>query len=224
MSIPIHITQNPKKVKDYVILKKLGAGFDGIVYKALDNKGRVVAVKQFDMDFKYNNAVSTLKAILDGCETHHIMCILDNFVENGKGYVVTQYIPGDELQVILDSLKEDPENTEFFLRQIATQLFTALAFIHSKGVSHGDIIESNIMYDPVSGEATLIDFGHNVGINGAKGDVEDLADIFLDFGTGLSESSQLRSLLQSASNMTAQKVVDMLGDMETQTKRRRIRK
>jgi serine/threonine protein kinase len=43
--------------------------------------------------------------------------------------------------------------------EIATDVASALAHLHQRGVMHGDLYAHNILFDPVHGQAQLGDFG-----------------------------------------------------------------
>ncbi len=72
----------------------------------------------------------------------------------GQPYLVMDLVEGRTLSAALDGGTLDVEQT----RQLATDLATALAAVHRKGLVHRDVTPSNIVIGP-DGHATLIDFG-----------------------------------------------------------------
>ena len=47
------------------------------------------------------------------------------------------------------------------------QLFSALAYLHSKGIMHRDIKPENVMINPLTQEIKLIDFGFAKAVEGS---------------------------------------------------------
>lgn len=82
--------------------------------------------------------------------------LLAYFEEEGRTYLVQDYIHGHSLSEELYSGNIWPEKKVFCL---LNEILQILMFVHSKGVIHGDIKPANIMRRKLDGGFVLIDFG-----------------------------------------------------------------
>lgn len=71
-------------------------------------------------------------------------------------FIAIEYLPNGELFDLL--MKSEMPLSEGMILHFAHQLFRSLDFIHSKGISHGDLKLENIMLDEKY-NLKLIDFG-----------------------------------------------------------------
>ena len=73
-------------------------------------------------------------------------------LKNARCYLVMDYFPHPELiEVMIDSEEE--------LRDIAHQLLETIKYLHKNKICHRDIKPENILYNQLSREIKLIDFG-----------------------------------------------------------------
>lgn len=75
---------------------------------------------------------------------------------DGYFYIAEQYVPGPDLQELLDSGVRIPLST---ILRWSTQLAEGIAHCHNHGIIHGDLKPKNIKLPEGSGRACLIDFG-----------------------------------------------------------------
>src|SRR5215470_20269571 len=145
-------------ISHYRIIKKIGAGGMGEVYRARDTRlDRAVAVKilaqhlsstperrqRFDREAR---AISSL--------THpHICALYDVGRQNGIDYLVMEYIEGESLA---HRLGKGPLPLNQALGY-ATQVADALDKAHRAGIVHRDLKPANIMLTRTG--AKLLDFG-----------------------------------------------------------------
>jgi serine/threonine-protein kinase len=143
----------------YTIIKELGRGGMGVVYKADDTKlRRTVALKFLPPELTHLPEVherftreAQAAAVLD----HPNICTVHEFDEaEGKPFISMAYIEGQSLRKKTES---GPLELEEALR-ITTQVAEGLQQAHKKGVVHRDIKSSNIMIDD-RGQAKIMDFG-----------------------------------------------------------------
>jgi len=114
-----------------------------------------------------------------GCEkifdTNLIVCLRDYFVSTGENvyHVVLSLTPGPNLQRLLYSLAT-PNRLMFnlptplpgeFVWYVAWSMMHALRHIHEREIIHNDIKLENVIYDPVAGGLTLLDFGLSCHLN-----------------------------------------------------------
>src|SRR6059058_4892991 len=144
---------------NYKITHKLGAGGQGTVYKAIDQKlGRTVVIKVLPAELTVKE--SNLKrfereARLASALDHPNICtIFDMDEANGLHYIAMQYVEGKNVRQLCNGR---PLELESALR-IGIQTADALAAAHARGIIHRDIKSGNIMVTD-SGQVKILDFG-----------------------------------------------------------------
>ena len=123
---------------------KLGEGSFGIVYLTVDGK---YAVKRFEDTLDYNDFIREINAY---AKYHHpcIMQIEALCIVQNRGYtVMPKGIP----------ITKAYKNKLITIKEIVSDLFSVLDFLHSQGVIHGDIKPGNMVFH--DGKLKLIDFG-----------------------------------------------------------------
>ncbi|MCS7300314.1 MAG: serine/threonine-protein kinase [Fimbriimonadales bacterium] len=147
----------------YRIIREIARSNDAI-YEAVDTRiNRRVAIKELMMPPGATDAVRQdriarfqREARAAGALTHpNIVTIFETEEENGRYFIVMEYLEGDNLRQKMD--REGPLPPEEAVR-IATQVLEGLAHAHSKGVIHRDIKPENIHILP-TGLAKITDFG-----------------------------------------------------------------
>jgi serine/threonine protein kinase/Flp pilus assembly protein TadD len=144
---------------NYRILDKLGAGGQGTVYKALDNKlGRTVVIKVLPAELTAKEA--NLKrfereAKLASALDHPNICTIFDLNEiNGINFIAMQYLDGRNVRELVGG---QPLELQSAL-SIAIQVTDALVAAHARGIIHRDIKAGNVMVSN-SGQAKVLDFG-----------------------------------------------------------------
>jgi serine/threonine protein kinase len=149
----------------YRIVSLLGQGGMGTVYRAWDlNLKKPVALKEnMDDSPEAQKQFSREAAILAHLEHPSLTRVTDYFFApalDGKtkyGYLVMDYVEGEDLQSMLDRLGALPEAQAL---SWTAQICDALDFLHSQKppIIHRDIKPANIKIRP-DGKAMLVDFG-----------------------------------------------------------------
>src|SRR3977135_140720 len=144
---------------NYKITQKIGAGGQGTVYKATDQKlGRTVVVKVLPAELTVKEA--NLKrfereARLASSLDHPNICtIFDMDEADGLHFIAMQYVEGRNVRQLVNGR---PLELESALR-IAIQVADALSVAHARGIIHRDIKSGNIMVTD-SGQVKILDFG-----------------------------------------------------------------
>src|SRR3979490_982131 len=144
---------------NYKITQKIGAGGQGTVYKAVDQKlGRTVVLKFLPAELTVKEA--NLKrfereARLASSLDHPNICtIFDMDEANGLHFITMQYVEGRNVRQLVNGR---PLELESALR-IAVQVADALAAAHARGIIHRDIKSGNIMVTD-AGQVKILDFG-----------------------------------------------------------------
>src|ERR1700749_2818466 len=170
---------------NYRITEKLGAGGQGTVYKAVDERlGRTVVIKILspeltarEVNLKRFEREAQLASSLD----HPNICIIYGLPgAEGVHFIAMQYIEGKNVRQLVDGR---PLSLESAL-SIAYQVSDALTAAHSKGIIHRDIKAGNVMVT-ASGLAKVLDFGlaKLLDEDGKKGGDVHLTELGVPYGT-----------------------------------------
>ena len=148
----------------YRIVILLGQGGMGAVYRAWDTRLQVpVALKEMtpqpgldphtlaQMRQQFEQEAVTLAQL----KHNHLVNVTDFFEERGNGYLVMEFVEGENLADHITRAGALPESEVI---QWADQLLDALAYCHAQGIIHRDVKPQNIVITP-EGQAMLVDFG-----------------------------------------------------------------
>ena len=144
----------------YEILKLLGQGGMGAVYKARDTElDRIVALKLIRPELAKNPEVLRRfkqELILARQVTHkNVIRIFDLGQSDGIKFITMDFVEGQDLRsLLLEKSKLAPEQAV----RIMLQICRALEAAHNEGVIHRDLKPQNIMLD-ASGRVYVMDFG-----------------------------------------------------------------
>lgn len=119
-------------------------------------KNRVVALKVTTPSSMEPPHDSRREArILEMSAFERVIPILETFREAGTRFVlVFPFMPYD-----FDDLLHDKKLSKIQVKETMKDLFSALKFVHSKGIIHRDVKPSNILLKSLDGPAYLADFG-----------------------------------------------------------------
>src|ERR1700733_664498 len=144
----------------YEILKMLGQGGMGAVYKALDREvDRFVALKLIRPELASNPSILARfkqELVLSQQVTHrNVIRIYDLGDADGLKFITMEFVEGQDLRtLIIESTKFSPEEAVEIVRQVCAALEAA----HDAGIIHRDLKPQNIMKDS-TGRILLMDFG-----------------------------------------------------------------
>lgn len=143
----------------YEIIKLLGEGGMGAVYKARDRElDRLVALKVIRPELAGHSSVLQRfkqELILSRAVTHrNVVRIFDLGVAQGARFITMEFIEGRDLSSLLEERRLTPEEAVKILRQVCA----ALAAAHAEGVVHRDLKPQNIMLES-GGRVVVMDFG-----------------------------------------------------------------
>jgi hypothetical protein len=145
----------------YSLLKKLGEGGKGIVFKARDTTlNRVVAVKVLKGAALTGEAYSRFMSEAQAtAKLNHpnIVSIHDIGREGEQQFFVIEFIDGTSLRALMEAFPQGQCDVQTVLR-IGTDVSTALRYAHAQRVLHRDIKPENIMITK-EGITKLMDFG-----------------------------------------------------------------
>jgi serine/threonine protein kinase/Flp pilus assembly protein TadD len=146
-------------ISHYRIIEKLGRGGMGEVYLAEDKRlGRKVAIKFLPAEVATDERARQrlLREAKTAATLDHpnICSIYEVGEEDGRSFIVLQYIEGETLAARLK--RQVPDLREALA--IAAQVADALSEAHARGVIHRDIKPDNIML-ATKGQVKVLDFG-----------------------------------------------------------------
>ncbi len=145
----------------YAVLKKLGEGGKGIVYKARDTVlDRVVAIKILKTTVAGEESYTRFmrEAQTVGKLNHpNIVSIHNVGKEDDRHFLVLEFVDGMSLRELLDTYPEGKCDIQTVLR-IGIEVCGALHYAHSQGILHRDIKPENVMLTQED-KAKLMDFG-----------------------------------------------------------------
>ena len=152
----------------YRLVKTLASGGFGETFLAQDTQmpsGRLCVIKQLKpivnnpqiyqlVQERFQREAAILEEL--GETNNQIPRLYAYFTENGKFYLVQEWIKGETLTKKLQSAGLFNENS---VRQILINLLPVLDYIHSKRIIHRDIKPGNIIWQKTEELPVLIDFG-----------------------------------------------------------------
>ena len=147
-------------ISHYKILKKLGEGGMGVVYKAEDTKlRRPVALKFLSPEATYDEQAKRRfiqEAQSASALDHPNIAVVHEIDEtdDGSAFICMAYYDG---QTLKDRLKSGPVPVEEAIR-IAIRIGEGLQRAHEAGIVHRDIKPANVMVTD-RGEVKILDFG-----------------------------------------------------------------
>lgn len=191
----------------YLVLRLLGQGGMGAVYQATDRKfGNAVAVKEtFYNDTPLQHAFSQEARLLNRLRHPALPVVMDYFAAGDKQFLVMQFIPGKDLEQLLDERREHGQGA-FMVSEVvqwADHLLDALEYLHAQDppIIHRDIKPQNLKLTP-RGEVILLDFGLAKGVitnlnksgQSIRGYTPNYASLEQIRGTGTDARSDIYSL------------------------------
>ncbi|GAA4630823.1 hypothetical protein GCM10023196_057710 [Actinoallomurus vinaceus] len=158
---------DPKRVGQYRLLARLGAGGMGRVYLGRSQGGRTVAVKVIHPSFaedprfrrRFRQEVAAARRV-GGFHTAHVV---DADPEADPPWLVTEYIAGPSLQEAVDDHGALPEPS---VAALGAGLAEGLTAIHAHDVIHRDLKPGNVLL--ATDGPRIIDFGIARALDGTS--------------------------------------------------------
>ena len=159
------VPEQKRMLGNYELGRKLGDGAMGAVYLGKDVvSGREVAVKTMALADTFEaEQLADIKSrffreaeIIERLDHPNIVAVYDMGEEDDLAYISMELLKGTDLDA-----NTKPDNLLPYKKvlEIIACAADALGYAHEQDVVHRDVKPGNIMYDPVSGVAKVMDFG-----------------------------------------------------------------
>lgn len=152
-------------IGEYWILKELGRGGMGVVYRAWHStSGRVVALKQIlpavKMEPLQLQRFQREMSILQDLKHSHLTRLIASGSESGAPYFVLELVSGGNLDQFI-SPHGQPLLSPLQTCQVIADALLGLDYLHQHGYVHRDIKPENILFQRQDGSLLpkLVDFG-----------------------------------------------------------------
>jgi serine/threonine-protein kinase len=148
-----------KTIAHYEILRRLGAGGNGVVYAANDTLlQRPVVLKMLHtgpLTAEQMRSTVLREARLASAIEHPNVCAIYEVGESGdEAYIAMQYVPGQSLDKLIE---RGPANLQLVL-SVGIQIADGLQAAHALGIFHRDLKPQNVMLTD-GGLIKILDFG-----------------------------------------------------------------
>ncbi len=153
----------PGEINNYKIIELIGEGGMGRVFKGIDvRSGDVVAIKFPTKEFlllhndgaRFLNEINNLKLL----NNQFVVKFLDEGTEGIFPYLVMEYITGENLESVINSVGHGSALPFNFVLKIFKQLCSALRVMHLLGIVHRDLKPQNLIIS-LTGDLKLVDLG-----------------------------------------------------------------
>lgn len=151
-----NISDNIEFGKRYEILRLIGDGAIGKCFLTIDHQSNEKRVIKVIKNERLWESLCEKSSILLGLKDNNIVKIFSIEYINGYPCVIQEYISGNSLDTFFQTTNITFETCICILHDI----LYALNCLQKNNLSHKDIKPSNIIYDPVSKKATLVDIDY----------------------------------------------------------------
>jgi eukaryotic-like serine/threonine-protein kinase len=147
--------------QDFEIIRRLGQGGMASVFLAREVAlNRLVAIKVLDPELGaspvFRNRFQREAEMAAAIQHPNIVSILRVGASGDLAYIVMAYVDGGTLA---DRMSRQGQLPFIEAVRVAREVASALAAAHRRGIVHRDVKPQNILMDPETGRALVVDFG-----------------------------------------------------------------
>ena len=149
--------QSGNPFDNYKLLKKLGQGTFGQVYKIIHKKtGNIRAMKIIPKNnlkpgFTDKDIIHEI-TIMKNLDHPHIIKLYEFYIDEHNYYLINEFCTEGDLSEKMCKLKSLPEP---IVKIIMAQIFTAVLYLNNRGIIHGDLKLENILVDSYLDDGNL---------------------------------------------------------------------
>ena len=149
--------QSGNPFENYKLLKKLGQGTFGQVYKIIHKKtGNIRAMKIIPKNnlkpgFTDKDIIHEI-TIMKNLDHPHIIKLYEFYIDENNYYLINEFCTEGDLSEKMCKLKSLPEP---IVKIIMAQIFTAVLYLNNRGIIHGDLKLENILVDSYLDDGNL---------------------------------------------------------------------
>ena len=190
----------------YKILKKLGNGTFGQVYKVMQRQtGNIRAMKIIPKNnlrpgFTDKDIIQEI-TIMKNLDHPHIIKLYEFYLDDDNYYLINEYCTEGDLSEKLNKLKALPEP---IVKILMAQIFNAVLYLNNRGIIHGDLKLENILVDSYL-ESDGNTQGSNNFISSLIQDAKDIKNYLTSFQLRRSSSSFTGKLKLNSGNLLKRK-------------------
>ena len=131
----------------YRLEERIGSGGTAVVFRALDTRlGRIVTVKllheRASADAELLERFDREARAIAGLSHPNIVTVLDRGEDDGRWFIVFEYVDGGDLRQLVDAEGALPVGRAI---EIAVTIAAALAHAHAHGIVHRDVKSANVL-------------------------------------------------------------------------------
>lgn len=139
-----------QKVRNYRVIEVIGEGSYGKVYKVIDDKDKIFAMKSLKFNYQDKRNIEYIQREIETLKKlkhPNVIDLVDFIEEDSYVYLIIGYMDMD-LKLFLN--KNRNKMNMSFLKSVSKQIVEGLKCIHDSKILHRDIKSSNILMDSKS--------------------------------------------------------------------------
>jgi len=199
--------------ENYKLLKKLGQGTFGQVYKIIHKKTgiiramKVIPKNNLKPGFTDKDIIHEI-TIMKNLDHPHVIKLFEFYIDEYNYYLINEFCTEGDLSEKILKLKSFPET---IVKIIMAQIFNAVLYLNKKGIIHGDLKLENILVD------SFLDNGNNRNQPKEKEKTNFIASIIQD-AKNIKQYLSNKKIRRSSTNIYNNKIEENYKEEEDENK------
>ena len=199
--------------ENYKLLKKLGQGTFGQVYKIIHKKTgiiramKVIPKNNLKPGFTDKDIIHEI-TIMKNLDHPHVIKLFEFYIDEYNYYLINEFCTEGDLSEKILKLKSFPET---IVKIIMAQIFNAVLYLNNKGIIHGDLKLENILVD------SFLDNGNNRKEPKEKEKTNFIASIIQD-AKNIKQYLSNKKIRRSSTNIYNNKIEENYKEEEDENK------